>query len=96
MEAGPGVVPPQLVVAGQPVYPAIAARLRREARVVVRVLVDEHGKVTRAEIAVGDKTNLGFNEAALEAARKSTYRSGTKDDVPVKMWSELPFTFNPS
>src|SRR5262249_20257782 len=75
VEAGPGVVARVLVEAGKPDYPSLAARLRREAKVVVRVLVDEDGRVAKAEVAIEDKTHLGFNEAALAAARKSTYRA---------------------
>jgi protein TonB len=96
VEAGPGVAPPVLVSAPDPAYPPLAARLRRQARVVVRVLVDENGSVTRAEVASGDKSNLGFNEAALAAARKSTFRPASKDAVSVKMWSEIPFSFSPN
>jgi serine/threonine-protein kinase len=96
VEAGPGVAPPVLVSAAEPAYPPLAARLRRQARVVVRVLVDEDGGVARAEVVSGDKSNLGFNEAALAAARKSTFRPAQKDGVPVKMWSEMPFSFSPN
>jgi protein TonB len=69
--------------------------MKRPARVVIRALVDENGKVVAARVAEGDPSRLGFDEAALDAAYKMVYRPATKDGVPVKMWIELPVTFRP-
>jgi serine/threonine-protein kinase len=95
VEAGPRVTPPVLVRAAEPDYPALAKRMRRPARVVIRALVDENGKVVSAQVAEGDPSRLGFDEAALQAAYKMVYKPATKDGVPVKMWIELPVTFRP-
>jgi protein TonB len=79
----------------EPVYPVLAKRLKRRARVLIRALVDENGKVVAAEVAEGDSSRLGFDEAALDATYKMLYKPATKDGVPVKMWIELPVTFRP-
>jgi TonB family protein len=62
--------------------------------VEVRVLVDERGKVERAE-QVGAAVGLGFDEAALEVARHSSYNPATKDGVRVKMWTTMKISFVP-
>jgi protein TonB len=95
VEAGPGVTAPELVRAPEPVYPVLAKRLKRRARVLIRALVDENGKVVSAEVVEGDASRLGFDEAALDAAHKMLYKPATKDGVAVKMWIELPVTFRP-
>jgi serine/threonine-protein kinase len=95
VEAGDDVTPPSLLSVAEPVYPALARRLKRQAEVVLRALVDENGRVVKAEVVRGDDSRLGFDEAALDAAYKTRYRPAQKDGVPVKIWIELPVTFRP-
>lgn len=94
VQAGPGVTAPALLKQAPARYPPAARRLRREATVIVRVLVDENGKVVQAE-RLGKKAGLGIDEAAVEAAEASTFRPATKDGVRVKMWHSLRFDFRP-
>ncbi|HEX3528211.1 MAG TPA: TonB family protein [Thermoanaerobaculia bacterium] len=74
-------------------YPAAAHGSGKSAKVRVSVLVDENGKVANAVIKEGDSSGLGFNEAALEAARKVPFAPATRDGIPGKMWTELIFEF---
>ena len=74
-------------------YPAAAHGSGKSAKVRVSVLVDENGKVADAVVKEGDSSGLGFNEAALEAARKVPFAPATRDGVPGKMWTELIFEF---
>lgn len=90
--AGPGVKPPELLANPEVRYPPMARRLGREAIVEVRLLVDETGKVARAE-TVGKPIGFGFEEAALDAARKARYRPATKEGVRVKMWTSVKLRF---
>ncbi|MEM9290890.1 MAG: TonB family protein [Acidobacteriota bacterium] len=92
VEAGPGVVPPRTLEKGTPRYPPAALRMKREAVIVVKVLVDENGKVDRTEL-VGKKAGFGLDDAAIAAAKRSTFRPATKRGVPVKMWHTLRFNF---
>ncbi|HXO21028.1 MAG TPA: energy transducer TonB, partial [Thermoanaerobaculia bacterium] len=62
---GPGVVRPQVAGMPEPRYPAAARRMRKEAKVDLKVLVDERGNVVQAELA-GDHVGFGFDEAAVE------------------------------
>jgi protein TonB len=78
-----------------PEYPPLAKQLKRRARVLIRALVDENGKVVKAQVIEGDSSRLGFDEAAVEAAYKTSYKPAHKDGVPVRMWIELPVAFKP-
>jgi TonB family protein len=83
-------VPDQLA---SPVYPASAAApgSGRRVTVRVRVLVDENGRVVDAKVR--DAGGPGFDAAALDAARRTTFYPATRDDIPGRMWTELDFEF---
>jgi TonB family protein len=93
VELGPGVVAPELVRRPTPRFPEQARRLaRKDAKVLIKVLIDENGRVIKAEL-VGDKQGYGFDNEALNAARRSTYKPATKDGIPVKIWHTLAVEF---
>jgi TonB family protein len=98
--------PGDLIVAGQPgvqpaeikdlpaySYPAAAKGSGRKVSIHLAVLVDETGAVVDSRIREGDSSGLGFNEAALEAARKARYFPATRDQVAGKMWTDLVLEF---
>jgi TonB family protein len=89
---GAGVVPPRVVYRALPRYPAAARRMNRSAEVLVKVLVNQDGKVEKVE-RQGDVVGLGFDEAAIEAARHSNYQPATKDGVRVRMWVLMKVAF---
>lgn len=91
---GAGVSPPKVMSSAQPRYPAIARQTGRTATVQVRVLVDENGRPQDAQLA-GARVGLGFDEAALDAARRTTFQAATKNGVRVKMWTNLNIRFTP-
>ena len=93
VEAGPGVQPPVLVTLPPPEYPVLARRMGREGRVIVRVLVDETGKVLEASVVRSDRSNVAFDAAALESARNAVFKSALKYGMPVRMWCEIPIDF---
>ncbi len=92
VEPGPGVIAPRL--SRQPAlrYPPLAQRMRKEATVIVRVLVDERGQVVKAE-RVGDEAGFGLDDAAVEFAKSCDYTPATKSGVKVKMWTDLKVAF---
>jgi TonB family protein len=89
-----GAIAPKLASRLDPRYPAAAQRLNKAADVDIKVLVDENGRVTDAQ-RVGQKAGFGFDEAALEAARRAQFNPATKDGVRVKMWYTLRVKFAP-
>ena len=94
VQQGPGVAAPRLSSRLEPRYPLAAQRMNRAAQVDIKVLVDEKGKVMDAE-RVGAKAGFGFDEAALDAARRAVFQPATKDGVRVKMWTTIRVAFKP-
>jgi len=92
VESGPGVVPPKYKSMPDPRYPPLAQRLNKRATVPVRVLVNENGRVDRAEL-VDQDPGFGFGDAALAAARAARFDPATKNNVRVKMWYVLKIDF---
>ena len=90
---GPGVAEPVPLDIPRYDYPAAARGSGRKASVRVGLLVDEEGKVLEAILRERDGSNLGFDEIALEAARKARFQPATRDDIPGKMWTELILDF---
>jgi TonB family protein len=94
VQMGPGVTAPKLATRLDPRYPPAAQKLNRSAQVDIKVLVDEKGRVMDAE-RIGAKAGFGFDEAALDAARRATFQPASKDGVRVKMWTTLRVAFKP-
>lgn len=76
-----------------PRYPRLAARQKAEATVIVSALVSETGKVIEVKILKGDHRRLGFDEAAADAIRQSTFSPGMKSGKRVKTWMPVPVMF---
>lgn len=94
VQPGAGVAAPKLSSGLDPRYPPAAKRLNRAAQVDVKVLVDEHGRVLDAD-RIGTKAGFGFDEAAIDAARRAVFQPATKEGVKVKMWTTLRVNFRP-
>lgn len=93
VEAGAGVVAPQLVSFPKPEYPPVARTLRVEGVVTVSVLVDENGRVLDVRMAEPIKQKVGLNEVALASAKNARYKPATKEGIRVKMWTRLRIPF---
>lgn len=74
-----------------PPYPEIARRIMLEGAAWVKVYVDQEGVVRKAIILKSDAEI--FNEPALEAARKWTFRPALMNNRPVGVWVAIPFRF---
>ena len=94
-ELGIGVVTPVLVSLPVPQLPAGGRKLKEELTVVVRVLVDEQGGVSRALIASGPSFRRNYRDAALEAARQARFQPARRGDTLGRMWTEVRVTFKP-
>jgi TonB family protein len=86
---------PVLIDMPAPVYPEKAHKLGVEAKLYVNALVDSEGKVIEAEIIriPDDAKNLGFEDAALDAACQARYKPAIKDDKAVEVWISYPVHF---
>jgi eukaryotic-like serine/threonine-protein kinase len=90
---GPGGEVAEPVEIPEAIYPAAARGTGREPRVLLAVLVDEHGGVAEVRVKEGDSSRLGFDEAAVAAARKARFLPATRNGAPVRSWSELMIEF---
>jgi periplasmic protein TonB len=74
-----------------PVYPQAARRMGREGKVVLRLAIDETGKLQQVEVV--ESSGLEFTRAAVEAVKKSTYRPALQNGRPVPSRAILPVQF---
>ena len=89
------LVPPQplgIAENPQPAYPASSRRNREEGRVVLRLLVDQGGRVSALEVA----TSSGFpalDEAAIRTVREWRFRPAMRDGQAVAAAATVGITF---
>ena len=88
-----GVQAPEIKELPSYSYPQAAKGSGKKVTIRLAVLVDENGQVIDARIREGDKSGLGFEEAALEAAKKARYFPATRDGVAGQMWTDLELVF---
>jgi TonB family protein len=84
---------PQIVRRAAPAYPEIAKRAGIEGTVWVKIQLDENGKVREALVQKSSQPDLGFEEAALAAAKNFEFSPARKNHQPVAVWITMPFHF---
>jgi TonB family protein len=75
-----------------PVYPVPARRFGREGEVLLRLAIDEQGRLRRLEVLAG--AGYGFTAAAVAAVQQSTFLPARKDDRPVSATAVLRVAFS--
>ncbi|MEN6467192.1 MAG: energy transducer TonB [Syntrophaceae bacterium] len=92
VEAGFGMSgAPAFIYQAIPLYPPLAKRMGKEGRVVLRLLIDRHGRLQNIEVLETD--GFGFQEAAIAAVRKSTFRPARRNGETVSAKAILPIRF---
>jgi TonB family protein len=91
--AGEAVMPPVLKAIPPPRLPALAERQRREAVILVRVLVDEQGKVLEAEVQDNDPQHRIYFQEALRVAKMASFTPATRNGVASRMFLTIPVQF---
>ena len=76
-----------------PSYPEMARKAGIGAKVSVSVLIDKNGHVIDAVVEKCSATNIGFEEAALQAALKSFWSPAIQSDYAVACWVSYAITF---
>ncbi|MEN2985063.1 MAG: energy transducer TonB [Thermodesulfovibrionaceae bacterium] len=82
---------PKFIYRETPIYPAIARRLGKEGKVILRLTIDEKGNLI--EIEVVESAPYGFTEAAIEAVKKSKFAPAMYNGRPVACKAILPIRF---
>jgi protein TonB len=77
----------------QPVYPEMARQAQVEGVVWVKSLVDKDGKVRDVIIVKPSGANAGFEDAAIEAAKKTVWKPAISNGQPVAVWISYKIDF---
>ena len=77
--------PPFPVHKPAPTYDAFARKLKQQGEVVLRLLVNEKGRVADVEFEKRIP-NSRLNDAAAKATEEWIYRPAYVDDIPVQVW----------
>lgn len=83
---------PQPRLRAQPRYPAELKRQGITGECLVEFIIDTNGNIVAAQIV--RSTNREFENAALEAVRKWTYRPGKKGGRAVNTRCQIPLQFS--
>lgn len=76
----------------QPEYPESARREGREGRVLLRVLIDAHGRTKTVEINTSSGSSI-LDRAAAEAIQRWRFHPARYGDQPVESWLRIPIEF---
>ena len=85
------IVMPKLTKFVEGVYPPEAAAAGLQAVVVVTLVIDRAGKVTKATVA--NPAGHGFDEAAIAATMGFEFEPATRDGKPIPVRIDYPFKF---
>ena len=72
-------------------YPAFARRIGKESKVLLRLTIDEKGKLDDVEVV--SKGGFGFDNAAVEAVKQSTFLPAERNGKTVKSKAMLTVSF---
>ena len=86
--------PPVQVKAVQPEYPIDAMIAGIKGVVWVRVLIDTTGNVRDAVVIRDSGKNAGFEEASLNAAKKTKWKPAMADGKPIEVWVTYKVEYN--
>ena len=77
----------------KPLYPEMARRAGIEGFVWVNVLLDKKGKVRDVKIKIDSGANAGFEEAAIKAAKQTSWKPAISNGQPVALWVSYKIIF---
>ncbi|MDB5035665.1 MAG: tonB [Chlorobi bacterium] len=72
-------------------YPEIAQRNNIEGTVIIRILIDSHGRVVNSHVDRSDHPLL--TPSALKAVTETVFTPAMHDGKPVAVWVQIPVTF---
>ena len=87
-------IAPILIKSVDPKYPPDALAAAITGIVWLKVHLDTLGQVTDAQIVKDSGLNVGFEEAALTAARKTKWKPAISGGKPIATWVTYKVEFN--
>jgi protein TonB len=85
--------PPELLQAGELVYPPILRQAGVEGKVTLEFVVNTEGRVEANTVRIAQCTHLGFSAAAVEVARHALFRPGRVGGRAVRVLVRMPVDF---
>jgi len=74
-----------------PIYPMMAKKLGKQGKVVLRLFINEKGKLLNVEVV--ESAGYGFTESALEAVKMSTFSPAREKGVSIASKALLTIRF---
>lgn len=87
------VIKPEAISQAKPKMPPLAMQMRKTGQVILRILIDETGRVADARIVNENPKGFGFGKASLDAVQQFKYKPALKNNVRVKVWDTVFITF---
>jgi protein TonB len=84
---------PVLLQSIRPRYPEVAKKAAVEANVLLELIIDEKGKVIFAHIIYCSQPGYGFEQSAMQAAKKLNFKPFTKDGKVTKVKITYPINY---
>jgi protein TonB len=82
---------PRFQTKALPKYPRLARELGKEGTVLLRLTIDERGRLMNVEVV--KPAGSGFDEEAVQAVKSSTFSPAKKGGKPVMCRAHLPIRF---
>jgi protein TonB len=86
-------VQPEPIKLISPIYPPGAAAAGFEGTVMVKVFINTEGLASKPMVIKDSGSDVGFEEAAIEAAKKGKWKPATKNGKPIGVWVAYPISF---
>lgn len=74
-----------------PLYPMVARKLGKEGKVVLRLFINEKGRLLNVEVV--EQAGYGFTESAVEAVKMSTFSPANENGVNIASKALLTIRF---
>jgi periplasmic protein TonB len=82
---------PRFAIKSLPKYPRLARELGKEGTVLLRLTIDERGRLLDVEVL--KRAGSGFDEEAVRAVRESSFSPAKSNGKPVSCRAQLPIRF---
>jgi TonB family protein len=79
-------IPPEQIYKASVIYPKEAESQGVEGTVWIKCLVEETGAIGDILVLKNSGTNVGFEQAAVDASWKNDFKPALKDGKPVAVW----------
>ena len=84
---------PMQITQAQAVYPDLARRAGLGGKVYLRVFINKEGELRKVLVEKSTNPGLGFDEAAVDAAWRTTWRPAIANGHPVGVWVSYSVVF---